>query len=90
MRKKIHRFFDIIDDPIDIILFPIYSILGKIYLRIRYPSKEKREEIFETDFDRNYELLVKLKVVQLVAFVFALIILVGLIFFTVKIVRGEM
>jgi len=90
MRKKINRFFDIIDDPIDIILIPIYTILGKIYLRIRYPSKEKRDEVFQNDFDSRYELVVKLKIIQLVAFIFALIVLGGLIFFTVKIIRGEM
>ena len=51
---------------------------------------EKRDEVFQNDFDSSYELVVKLKVVQLIAFVFALAILVGLIFFTVKIIRGEM
>jgi len=43
MWKKINRFFDIIDDPIDIILIPIYTILGKIYLRIRYPSFKRKK-----------------------------------------------
>ncbi len=90
MRKKIDRFFDMVDEPFDIILIPFYIILGKLYLAIRYRSKAKRDEIFQTDFEGSYGLLVKLKIVQLVAFVFALMIFVALIFFTIRMIHGEM
>jgi len=90
MSNRFQKFIDFLDDPFEETLNLFGAILGKIYLTIRYPSKTKRQEVLHAEFDGRYELVAQLKIAQLVAFIIALIVLGGLIFFTVKIIRGEM
>ncbi len=85
----IQKFIDFLDDPFGTITAPIFTALGKLYLTARYPSKEKRAEIFQTDFENSYELVVKLKIVQFILFIIGLAMFGGLIFLVIQIIRGE-
>lgn len=62
----------------DLILDVLASALGRLYLFIRYRSKEKRKMILEMEYDGDYASIVHLKGLQLFAIILLIILLVFL------------
>ena len=67
-----------------------FTVIGHIYLTIRYPKKEKRKKILETEYGNSVRLVGSVRVVQAFAFIVVIVLFISLIMMLVTFIGSAL